>query len=124
MIVSGCKRVTRGISNHHIARSSVHQQPSMISDRYVIICRGIGLSRYRTRMLSTESWLRPLVLPLYIANDSRKIFRHCLRYRQDVIQDDVAACELTLYIASLISPFFMAQRSIKRQMQKHGLLLN
>ncbi|MGD1856534.1 MAG: hormogonium polysaccharide biosynthesis glycosyltransferase HpsE [Leptolyngbyaceae cyanobacterium] len=78
------------------------------------LCRGIGLSRYRTRMLSVAAWQRPLMLGLYMANDIRKILHHCLRYRQDVIRDDVAFCELTLYVASLVSPIFMAQRSIRQ----------
>ncbi len=98
-----------------------HQIPSSRLTRQYLqkLCHGIGLSRYRTRMLATSLWLRPLMLSLYMANDIRKILRHCFRHRRNVIQDDVTACELTLYTASLISPFFMAQRSIKQRMQKH-----
>ena len=101
-----------------------HQIPSTrLSRQYLTkLCRGIGLSRYRTRMLSVSPWQRPLMLPLYIGNDIRKIVFHCCRYRQAVIYDDVAACELTLYTASLISPLFMAQRSIQQQLQKIELL--
>lgn len=100
-----------------------HQIPSARLTRQYLqkLCRGIGLSRYRTRMLSVATWQRPSMLLLYMVNDIRKILLHCLCYRQDVIHDDVAACELTLYTASLMSPFFMAQRSIKQQMQKYGL---
>ena len=101
-----------------------HQIPSSRLTRQYLrkLCCGIGLSRYRTRMLSVASWQRPLMLPLYIANDLRKILRHCCRYRQDVIYDDVAACELTLYAASLISPFFRVQRSVKQRLGKVGVL--
>ncbi len=97
-----------------------HQIPSSRLTRQYLrkLCCGIGLSRYRTRMLSIATWQRPLVLPLYVANDVRKILRHCWRYRQDVIYDDVAACELILYTASLVSPFFMVQRTIKKQLEK------
>ncbi|MEA5462993.1 hormogonium polysaccharide biosynthesis glycosyltransferase HpsE [Leptothoe sp. PORK10 BA2] len=97
-----------------------HQIPStrLTPQSLQNLCRGIGLSRYRTRMLSVASWRRPPMLLLYMANDIRKILVHCLRHRQDVIYDDVAACELTLYTASLISPFFMAQRSIQQRLQK------
>lgn len=85
------------------------------------LCRGIGLSRYCTRMLSVDLWQRPFILPLYMMNDIRKIVHHCLRYRQAVVHDDVAACELTLYTASFISPFFMAQRNLKKRLKKAGL---
>ncbi|MEO0868699.1 MAG: hormogonium polysaccharide biosynthesis glycosyltransferase HpsE [Cyanobacteria bacterium J06642_11] len=79
------------------------------------LCRGIGLSRYRTRMLSCIPWQRPLMLPLYMLNDIRKIVVHCLRHRQNIFYDDVAACELTLYTASFVSPFFMAHRHIRQR---------
>lgn len=97
-----------------------HQIPSTRLTRQYLqkLCRGIGLSRYRTRMLSLSHWQRLPMLLLYMANDIRKIVHHCLHYRQDVIHDDVAACELVLYLASLVSPLFMAQRSIKQQVQK------
>ena len=101
-----------------------HQIPSSRLTRQYLrkLCCGIGLSRYRTRMLSVEPWQRPLMLFLYLANDARKILHHCLRYRQDVVYDDVAACELMLYTASLISPLFMVQRSIKQRIQKIAIL--
>lgn len=97
-----------------------HQIPSTRLTRKYLrkLCCGIGLSRYRTRMLSIALWQRPLMLFLYVANDVRKILRHCLRYRWDVIYDDVAACELILYTASLISPFFLVQRTIRQRLEK------
>ncbi|MEO1400003.1 MAG: hormogonium polysaccharide biosynthesis glycosyltransferase HpsE [Cyanobacteria bacterium J06635_1] len=87
-----------------------HQIPSSRLTREYLtrLCRGIGFSRYRTRMLSVKVWQRPLMLILYTANDLRKIFRHLLKYRWAVIKDDVAACEMTLYVSSLISPLYMA----------------
>lgn len=96
-----------------------HQIPSARLTRQYLqkLCRGIGLSRYRTRMLSVSPWQRLPMLLLYSVNDIRKILIHCLRYRQAVIVDDVAACELTLYTASLLSPLFMIQRSFKQQLQ-------
>jgi len=66
--------------------------------------KGIGLSRYHTRMLSLEPWQRPVMILPYALNDIRKIMRHILHYRQQVITDTVAASEMMLYVASLISP--------------------
>ncbi|MEM7063651.1 MAG: hormogonium polysaccharide biosynthesis glycosyltransferase HpsE [Cyanobacteria bacterium P01_B01_bin.77] len=96
-----------------------HQIPSARLTRQYLqkLCRGIGLSRYRTRMLSISPWQRLPMLLLYTLNDIRKILIHCLRHRQDVIHDDVAACELTLYTASLISPLFMTQHRLRRRRQ-------
>lgn len=70
------------------------------------LCRGIGLSRYRTRMLSVAAWQKPLALVAYMANDVRKIIRHLIKYRTSIKTDLVAACELELYLSCLKSPFF------------------
>ncbi|MEM6251810.1 MAG: hormogonium polysaccharide biosynthesis glycosyltransferase HpsE [Cyanobacteria bacterium P01_D01_bin.156] len=88
-----------------------HQIPTTRLTRQYLqkLCRGIGLSRYRTRMLGYAPWQRLPMLLIYTGNDTRKILLHCFRHRQDVLRDDVAACELTLYVASLMSPFFMAR---------------
>lgn len=83
-----------------------HEIPgSRLTRTYLVkLLRGIGLSRYHTRMLSFAPWKRPLVVLPYAVNDVRKILRHLLRYRQQVFTDTVAASEMTLYIASLLSP--------------------
>ncbi|MGB3405552.1 MAG: hormogonium polysaccharide biosynthesis glycosyltransferase HpsE [Microcoleaceae cyanobacterium] len=70
------------------------------------LCRGIGLSRYRTRMLSVSTWQKPLALVAYLLNDLRKIIRHLIKYRTSLKTDLVAACELELYWSCLKSPFF------------------
>jgi GT2 family glycosyltransferase len=94
-----------------------HKIPShrLQRDYLIQLCRGIGLSRHRTRMLSFSPWQRPLVTPLYWLNDGRKILRHLLQYRGNAIADTVAACELTLYLYSLVSPFYMGIRSVKQR---------
>lgn len=85
-----------------------HQIPkTRLEKEYLLkLFRGIGLSRYRTRMLSFKPWQRPLALPAYMLNDLRKIIRHLLEYKTAVRDDIVAACELELYISSIQSPFF------------------
>jgi glycosyltransferase involved in cell wall biosynthesis len=99
-------RVSHKIPAHRLQR-----------DYLIRLCRGIGLSRHRTRMLSVSPWQRPLMTPLYMANDGRKILRHVLRYRQQVMTDTVTACEMTLYLYSLASPFYMVWRRWKKPRQ-------
>lgn len=97
-----------------------HKIPSARLTRQYLqkLCRGIGLSRCRTRMLSTVPWQRPIMFCLYVGNDLRKILSHCLHYRRKVISDDVTSCELMLYTTSLISPLFMAQRSLRQHIRR------
>ena len=93
--------------------------PFRLTRDYLIrLFRGIGLSRYHTRMLSFPTYQRPFVLLPYMLNDGRKILLHVARHRQKVVTDTVTASEMTLYLASLASPFYSWYRMGKRQLLK------
>ncbi|MGB3535690.1 MAG: hormogonium polysaccharide biosynthesis glycosyltransferase HpsE [Microcoleaceae cyanobacterium] len=81
------------------------------------LCRGIGLSRYRTRMLSIPVWQKPVALCAYMLNDLRKIIRHLVKYRTKIKTDLVAACELELYVSCLRSPFFFWRSNFYQTLQ-------
>jgi len=69
--------------------------------------RGIGLSRHVTRMLSVKPWQRSIATLAYMANDLRKIVFHLLKYGFRVRSDLIAACEMQLFVSSLVSPFYL-----------------
>lgn len=69
--------------------------------------RGIGLSRYVTRMVNINRWTRPAAFVAYMINDLRKIFLHLLKYHLKLKSDLVADCEMQLLLSSLISPFYV-----------------
>jgi glycosyltransferase involved in cell wall biosynthesis len=77
--------------------------------------RGIGLSRYVTRMLSVKPWQRPLATLAYLANDLRKMAFHLLKYGFRVRSDLIAACEMQLFVSSFISPFYLWSRGYLNQ---------
>ena len=91
------------------AMELIHKIPKhrLEKDYLISFFRGIGLSRYVTRMLGVKPWLKLLVLLCYSVNDIRKILHHLLKYNLKLQTDVVAACELELYINSLISPFYL-----------------
>jgi len=91
------------------AMELIHKIPKkrLEKDYLISFFRGIGLSRYVTRMLGVKPWLKLLVLLCYSVNDFRKILHHLLKYNLKLQTDVVAACELELYINSLISPFYL-----------------
>jgi len=86
-----------------------HQIPHWrIQKEYLIpFFRGIGLSRFVTRMVNINPWARPVAFIAYIINDMRKIILHLLKYRLQVKTELVAACEMQLFISSLLSPFYL-----------------
>jgi len=85
-----------------------HQIPSwrLEKDYLIKLFRGVGLSRYPTRMLRFKAWQQPFVLIAYLTNDLRKLIIHLLKYHQVLETDIVAACEIQLFLSSLISPFY------------------
>lgn len=99
-----------------------HQIPKgRLEKNYLMnLCRGIGLSRHHTRMLSFKLWQRPLIFPLYMANDVRKIVLHFFKYRQVLKSDIVAACEMQLFVSSLISPFYLWNKQLKGELSPYG----
>ncbi|MEH1891282.1 MAG: hormogonium polysaccharide biosynthesis glycosyltransferase HpsE [Nostoc sp.] len=86
-----------------------HKIPSsrLQKDYLIPFFRGIGLSRYITRMVNVKYVYRPVVLLAYMINDLRKITFHFIKYRAMLKTDLVAACEMQLFLSSLISPFYL-----------------
>jgi glycosyltransferase involved in cell wall biosynthesis len=86
-----------------------HKIPSsrLQKDYLIPFFRGIGLSRYVTRMVNIKQVYRPIALLPYMINDLRKIALHLLKYRNKLKQDLVAACEMELFFSSFISPFYL-----------------
>lgn len=98
-----------------------HQIPHWRLEREYLLrlFRGIGLSRYRTRMLSVKAWQRPVATVAYMLNDMRKILSHLVKYKTGIRDNLVAACELELYVASLQSPFYLNALQKSKQEEKH-----
>ncbi len=86
-----------------------HQIPKWrLQKEYLLpFFRGIGLSRYVTRMINIQPWVKPIAFITYMLNDLKKILFHLCKYRSKVKTELVAACEMQLLVSSLISPFYL-----------------
>ena len=71
----------------------------------VPVFRGMGRTRFYTRMLRLPAWQRPFFAPLYFFNDLRKWLLHRYRYRDAPPDDVVVASERQFYAGALASPF-------------------
>ncbi|MFP4122212.1 MAG: hormogonium polysaccharide biosynthesis glycosyltransferase HpsE [Coleofasciculus sp.] len=65
-----------------------------------------GRLRYQVRMLAYKPWQRPLVVPIYLGNDIRKLILHFLKYRSVLKTDVVAAGEMELLLTILLRNFY------------------
>ncbi|MBO3459790.1 hormogonium polysaccharide biosynthesis glycosyltransferase HpsE [Aetokthonos hydrillicola Thurmond2011] len=97
-----------------------HQIPSWRLQREYLIpfIRGIGLSRYVTRMVNINPWFRPVAFLAYMLNDARKIIFHLLKYRLKVKTELVPACEMQLFLSSFISPFYLWKQGYLKKTAK------
>ena len=93
-----------------------HQIPKtrFEKDYLMRLMRGVGLSRHRTRMLGYEKWQRPFMVPVYVANDFRKLIVHSVKYRDVLDTDVVAASEREYLIYSLMSHFYALFKPFNR----------
>lgn len=85
---------------HHIPSNRL-QKPYLLR-----LLRGIGLSRYYTRMLQYTTWKQPFFTVLHFLNDLRKLIIHYCYYYKVINKDLIARCELELFWSSLISPLY------------------
>ncbi|MEM9806056.1 MAG: hormogonium polysaccharide biosynthesis glycosyltransferase HpsE [Cyanobacteria bacterium P01_D01_bin.56] len=102
---------------HNPAMKVLHQIPAHRLQRSYLLAffRGIGLSRHVTRMINMPLWQRPFMFWVYVANDLRKALHHLITYRALLKTHTVSACELQLYLSSLMSPFYIWGILIKRR---------
>ncbi|MDJ0696177.1 MAG: hormogonium polysaccharide biosynthesis glycosyltransferase HpsE [Mastigocoleus sp. MO_167.B18] len=86
-----------------------HQIPQWrLQKEYLLpFFRGIGLSRYVTRTINIQPWVKPLAFVAYMLNDLKKILLHLCKYRFKVKTELVAACEMQLFVGSFFSPFYL-----------------
>lgn len=80
---------------------------SRLQKSYLVkLLRGIGLSRYPTRMLQLSNWQKPFFILVYLMNDLRKFMFHYFRYYNVLQTDPIARSELEFFFSSFMSPFY------------------
>ncbi len=91
------------------AMHTYHQIPHWRLEReYLLnISRGCGLATCQLKMINTKSWQKPWVIAKTFLGNSRRFVAHYLKYRKQLKQDLVTACELEFFRASLMSSFYL-----------------
>jgi glycosyltransferase involved in cell wall biosynthesis len=88
-------------------RISHHIPQYRLQKAYLVdLFRGVGLSRYPTRMLQCPTWQKPFRLLLYFASDLCKLIVHYAKSCRNLDSDLVALCQLQLLLYTLASPFY------------------
>ncbi|MEM1241832.1 MAG: hormogonium polysaccharide biosynthesis glycosyltransferase HpsE [Cyanobacteria bacterium P01_H01_bin.26] len=80
--------------------------------------RGVGLSRYHTRMVRFQRWQRPFAIAAYGFNDLRRWLLYYLT-QYSKTPSLVVQCELTLLYYSLLSPVHILFQALAKIFTHH-----
>ncbi|NEP74919.1 MAG: glycosyltransferase family 2 protein [Okeania sp. SIO2G4] len=87
--------------------------PYRLEKKYLLsLVRGVGLARHHIRMIRISSWQKPLAVPIYIANDLRKILLYYLQHRKHCKTELSLACEMEFLWSTLLSPFYLCRKQL------------
>ncbi|NEQ77069.1 MAG: glycosyltransferase [Okeania sp. SIO2C9] len=87
--------------------------PKRLEKEYLLsLVRGVGLARHHIRMIRISSWQRPLAVPIYIANDLRKILLYYLQHGKHCQTELSLACKMEFLWSSLLSPFYLWRKKL------------
>ncbi|MFW6357817.1 MAG: hormogonium polysaccharide biosynthesis glycosyltransferase HpsE [Chroococcales cyanobacterium] len=105
---------------HNPAMCIYHHIPSwrMKRDYLLKLVEGTGLARHHLRMLRLPLWQRPLAVPICFLTDLIKVSFYYLKYRHTLQTNLAAACHLKFLSSTLVSPFYLWQKSWKTQNEK------
>ncbi|MGB3297703.1 MAG: hormogonium polysaccharide biosynthesis glycosyltransferase HpsE [Phormidesmis sp.] len=94
-----------------------HQIPkSRLERSYLMpLSRGCGLCICQLRMINAESWQRPIIWLKLVLSNLCRVISHGLKYRTQLNDDLVAACEMEFFLGSLISPFYYLKQQLPRK---------
>jgi glycosyltransferase involved in cell wall biosynthesis len=79
----------------------------MERDYLLSIVRGTGLARHQIRMVRLKAWQRPILFPLYLINDLRKLISLLIEDDRTTKTELAVACDIEFLRSSLLSPFYL-----------------
>lgn len=95
-----------------------HQIPQKRLDRdYLIkLSWGCGLCNCHLRMINASGRQKPALLArILLGSDLRVLVNHFFKYRTQLRSELVPACQMALYLANWLSPFYFIRDWIKKQ---------
>jgi glycosyltransferase involved in cell wall biosynthesis len=99
---------------------TAHQIPHwrLTRDYLLSISRGCGLATCQLRMINAQPWQKPLIIIRTILGNLRRIILHLIKYKYQVKEDLIVACELEFFLGSLLSPTYYLKNSFKNRSKK------
>ncbi|MBD1927468.1 glycosyltransferase family 2 protein [Trichocoleus sp. FACHB-90] len=87
-------------------------------DYLLSLIRTTGFSICQLRMINTNNWQKPIVIARIMLGNLRRATLHLIKYRWQVKNDLVAACEMAFFLSSLLSPFYFLKARFERERRR------
>lgn len=97
-----------------------HQIPPQRLERdYLMkLSWGCGLCNCHLRAIAASGWQKPMLIPrILLGSDLRVLISHFLKYRKQLSSELVPACQMAIYLANWLSPFYFIRDWIKQSFQ-------
>ena len=95
----------------HIA----HQIPHWRLEREYLLslAHSCGLATCQLLMINAKTWQKPIICGKTLLGNLRRIIIHLLKYRGQLQTNLVAAFELSFFLGSMLSPFYLIRRQLQ-----------
>nr|WP_242060473.1 hormogonium polysaccharide biosynthesis glycosyltransferase HpsE [Aerosakkonema funiforme] len=93
-----------------------HQIPrSRLERNYLLsLSRGCGLATCHLRLINAKNWQKPIAIAKTLLGNLRRMALHLIKYRGELKNDAIAACEMEFFIGSFLSPFYLLKINIQK----------
>ncbi|HBE18013.1 MAG TPA: glycosyl transferase [Cyanobacteria bacterium UBA11149] len=85
-------------------------QKRLEKDYLLALSKGAGLCVCSLRLVGSKIWQKPLIIMRITLGSLKRLIGHILKYRGQVKNDLVAACEREFLLSSLLSPLYLFRR--------------
>ena len=100
--------------------TTYHQIPQkrLQRDYLVRLSWGCGLCNCHLRMINASGWQKPaLIARILLGSDLRSLVSHFFKYRNQLNTEIAPACQMAIYLANWLSPFYFLRDRIKQPLQ-------
>lgn len=99
---------------YHPALHTYHQIPRQRLERDYLrsLARGCGLATCQLLFINAKTWQKPFIFVRTILGNLRRLALYLIKYRGQLKTDLIAACEFEFFLGSLVSPFYVLNKSV------------
>ncbi|MBE9182204.1 glycosyltransferase family 2 protein [Oculatella sp. LEGE 06141] len=84
----------------------------LTTESLLALMRTSGLCLCQIRMIGAKPWVKPFIWSKTLLGNLRRAVLHLLKYRGQLRNDPIAACEMEFFLSGFVSPFYLLKESL------------